>query len=83
MLIRNADGTVDHDGEYDPFEEMDRELADKCRSSGGFVFRTGTVVLGRHSPKLENGVLSFVRLAPDRHIGDGLHYVLMESANGT
>jgi len=37
---------VDHYGTYDPWEDIDEELARKCRESGGFVMRTGTLDLG-------------------------------------
>lgn len=35
---------VTHRGEYNPWDmnEDERELADECVASGGFVYRTGT-----------------------------------------
>ncbi len=75
MMIRNADGTVDHDGEYNPWLELDAEKEQECRASGGFVMRIGTAYLGRPSIGiLKDGTLQ-PRAEPTRYKGDGLMYV--------
>ncbi len=75
MIIRNADGTVDHDGEYNPWLELDSEKERECGATGGFVMRVGTAHIGR--PRIafnENGEMS-IQSEQTRHKGDGLLYV--------
>ena len=75
MIIRNADGTVDHDGEYNPWLELDSEKERECRATGGFVMRVGTAHIGRpRSAFNDNGEVS-IQSEPTRHKGDGLLYV--------
>jgi hypothetical protein len=73
MMTRHPDGTVDHDGEYNPWESLDKDLHARCVATGGGVFRTGTVILGRSTSRIEGDKL-VSKSQPSRHIGDGLHY---------
>lgn len=74
MIERNADGTVNHNGEYNPWEHIDVGLADRCRANGGFAMRTGFVMLGRTTVEVKDGVFT-AKTEPSRHYGDGLMYV--------
>lgn len=59
-MIRHHDGTVTHNGEYNPWLELDKAKEKECRESGGFVMRVGTVNVrtGRH----ENDGLLYVKI---------------------
>jgi len=75
VIVRNADGTVDHDGEFNPWLELDTEREKECRATGGFVMRIGIAHLGRSRIVFnENGEMS-IHSEPTRHKGDGLMYV--------
>lgn len=80
MMIRNPDGTVDHDGEYNPYEEMDRDLADKCKATGGFVMRIGTAHLGKSHIGFKDDGTMYAYSDPNRYTGDGLMYVMGKSS---
>lgn len=76
MIVRNADGTVDHDGEFNPWEMIDADEANSCRNSGGFVMRIGTCRLGRSTVRFDHDTNAFIYSSePSRYSGDGLMYV--------
>ncbi len=78
VMVRHSNGRVDHDGEYNPWDELDHDLAEKCRATGGFVFRTGVSIIGQSFPKFD-GKNFVLTAAPVRHVGDGLQYVMFGS----
>lgn len=76
MIVRNADGTVDHDGEYNPWDAIDAAEAKRCKDSGGFVMRIGTCRLGRSTVRFDQDENAFIYSSePSRYSGDGLMYV--------
>lgn len=66
----NPLGGIYHDGEYNPWDMSpeQQQLADECRSSGGFVFRTGAhdIRTGMHY----GDGLHFVRFMPSEADAD-------------
>jgi hypothetical protein len=79
MIRRNADGTVDHDGEYNPYDEMNKELANKCYDTGGFVMRIGTAHLGQSRIGFREDGTMYGYSDQNRYTGDGLMYVMGET----
>lgn len=75
MIRRNADGTVDHDGEYNPWSEIDRDKERECRETGGFVMRIGTAHLGRSHVGIDKDGNYYGYSDPTKFTGDGLMYV--------